>query len=638
MPPEVQAFLVELARAVQRLGIYPSGHPVVRDAAATTVERLETCLSGRKNLTIHIEPNHLEVDEVATDPEHILFRGLASRCYRHLLFGLTFHLGVSPDELSELLSALTVVPGPTAHALGDSRNDQLERWPHIRVERIAFESLALAQEIQEEPEDSWTGEAAAHEALQQLEKRVSEVELPRLTELLQRGGSADSTDLFEGISRLVVGMEPGTLRQLVNSLPESYRQSATEGAVEEAILKIIEAGENGQKSGASEALMQLLVKLAVLTDPDEKVVDDPGSDEELAAILQRMGMGWDIDNPTPDDYEQTLHAAHELAGDMAIEFDWSEDPDPERIVQISLELDEVAPPTLKATASLIENGSAGGLMGLLDDAPEAPASIEALWRRVDRKETVGHLLRHRPVDYPSLDRMIGRIWVDSAGPMLDSLLESESRLERLTLLERLGQIGPEIGPLVMERLETTRWYQLRNLLSLLGCCGELPTDFSPEPYLTHTDSRVRREGFFVALKHGRNRRPIILRALDDPDPLVMEQGLTAAAQRCPPEAVPILIAMLKDEHLSVRLRILTIRALTATRTSEVLEALCSLIWVRKFLFWYDLAPKSAVMLESLAAITRVWRDHPRARPVLERAQVSPDPQIRAVVRSAARSA
>ena len=138
-------------------------------------------------------------------------------------------------------------------------------------------------------------------------------------------------------------------------------------------------------------------------------------------------------------------------------------------------------------------------MNLLEDAPTQVEAPDALWLRVDRKDTVHHVLDYQPVDYLTLDRVITRIWEVAAGPMLDRMLDSDSRTERMSLMERLERLGPDIGPAILERLDDGPWYRLRNLLNLLGRLPVLPDEFSPWDYIDHSDPRVRREAYAIAL-------------------------------------------------------------------------------------------------------------------------------------------
>jgi len=213
----------------------------------------------------------------------------------------------------------------------------------------------------------------------------------------------------------------------------------------------MEAADSGSNDGASSALLRLMTKLALFTEDTETPVSS-GDDQQLVALLQRLGAGWNVENPNPTDYDEDLRKFNRTAEQLTADLKWSEERDAERILQISLEIDEAAPapPTLKATADMISSGQTGSLMDLLENAPARVAATENLWHRVDRKDTVVNVLDYQPVDYSTLDRVITRIWDDAAGPMLDRMLDSDSRMERISLLERLERLGPDIGPAIVE--------------------------------------------------------------------------------------------------------------------------------------------------------------------------------------------
>ena len=141
-----------------------------------------------------------------------------------------------------------------------------------------------------------------------------------------------------------------------------------------------------------------------------------------------------------------------------------------------------------------------------------------------------------------------------------------------------------------------------------------------------------REAFQLALNTQPVEARIVLRALSDTDPLVVENGLLAARQHPTPEIVSLLVALVGDPDRSMRLRILGLRALVAGRSPEAFDVLQSLIWERRWFFRRTFADKSALMLEALAAIARHWAREPGAQSLLAVARRSPDPQIRAVAR------
>jgi len=662
MSPETEAFLIELARATQRLGMYPPGHPVITAMVASVHGLLTPILDNSTTLTIDVSRNHLTIGEHTTSEEHTLFHAMARRLYRHLIFKLSFQKGIEADEIRECITAISVKPVSSTDPIGVGSESQLTRWPHIVIEVTPFTSLSLAEAEDGEADpfatgldgDGAMGQAhgtggagagaasdqaqsagggiGADEALSQAQSQLADLNLTKLAGVLRNTDTSNPATLNEGVSKLILGMKPETMRDLVGRLPESYKKSATESVVETTIREIIEASDAGEADNASSALLRLLTKLAMLNEDSGEPISTE-DDQQLAALLQHLGAGWDIENPNPKDYDSALRSFNQAAQQLSVNLEWEEEPDAERIVQISVEIDEMAPTTLRATTDMIAEGQTGGLMNILEDAPSVAEAPEALWLRVDRKDTVSNVLDYQPVDYLTLDRVITRIWEVAAGPMLDRMLDSDSRTERMSLLERLERLGPDIGPAILERLDDGPWFRVRNLLKLLGRFPELPDGFSPWTYIDHNDPRVRREAYAIALDREAYRDRAIRQALEDPDSLVIELALEIIMNRCPHELIPNLVAMIHDPASSSRIKLACIRCMGSSRSAEALDALCSLVWYRKWLILNSLTPKSATMLAALSVLTQSWRHEPRAIQVLRLAQRSSDPQIQAVVRS-----
>lgn len=644
MSPETREFLVEFARAVQRFGMYPPGHPAIVSMVEHVCDRLDTLLAGRDSLEIHIERTHLQIDDTETDPKLPLLSGLANRLYRHQLFNITFRQGIDGKELSELLAAISSKAGVTSEAFGSRPEEELNRWSSIGIEPIPYSALSIQEEATEDEagEKSSTfasggdadevAEAMAGEvSVEEAGARLGEMSLPKLSELLNTADPADESGLHDGISRLILGIEPRTLRQLCSNLPESYKESTEECSVEQAITEIVEAADSGSQQGATTALLRLLTKLAMHADASEESTEAE-AENTLGELVQRLGSEWDIEDINPEEYEAALRQFSKTALLLSSELKWAEEPDEKRVVQISIELDDAASSTMNAANGMIVNGQLGGLMDLLETAPENSTATTELWQQVDRQDTVTRILNRRPVDFVTLDRILTRVWMDAAEPMLDHLFESQSRSERLDIIERLALLGPEVGPMVVERLNDDRWYAVRNMLVILGRLPSLPAGFLPWDYMEYPDRRVRREALKIALSLKSEREVAIMYALQDPDEQFIGLGIEAAESGCPVEAVPQITSLLQNAKLPPKLQLSAIRALAVSRTPEALKMLLNRVWKSKFIFWKAIAPKSADMLEALAALNKHWSTDPTTRTVLKAAEKSNDPQIRVIAR------
>lgn len=301
--------------------------------------------------------------------------------------------------------------------------------------------------------------------------------------------------------------------------------------------------------------------------------------------------------------------------------------EPMRLVQMSLELDAVGAVVLQAADRLLAAGGSqlGALLDALDVAPDGSAAATALWERVSSPETLRGLLDREPVDFLSVDRLLGRLRMAAVEMLLDALAASESRSTRRALLGRLAGLGPAVGPAVVARLGDARWYVVRNLLGILDEVSPWPAAFSPHHFATHADARVRRVALKLQLKVPELREAALCRAVEDPDEQVVHTALVAARAHCPPAAVPFIVRRLADGTLQQEPRRLAIRALGASRLPPALETLLQLCAGGRTLFGEaTLAAKSADVLAALAALAAGWRADARAAAVLALAAKSRD--------------
>src|SRR5207237_7948171 len=247
-------------------------------------------------------------------------------------------------------------------------------------------------------------------------------------------------------------------------------------------------------------------------------------------------------------------------------------------------------------------------------------------------DVVRQLATHDPVDFKTLERLVPRVGIPAAAPLLDALAAAEARGVRRGLLAQLVRMGPEIAPVVISRLGDPRWYVTRNMLALLEDPVPLPAGFSAAAYLRHADARVRWQAVKVQIKLPAERDAALALGLQDPDPrtLRLALGLAVALQSCPDAAVPALAGRALDRALPPDVRTLAVRALGYARAPAALEALLRLASAGRTLFGREkLPPKSAELVAALAGLASGWHDEPRARAVLRRAAASHDPDVRA---------
>jgi hypothetical protein len=227
-----------------------------------------------------------------------------------------------------------------------------------------------------------------------------------------------------------------------------------------------------------------------------------------------------------------------------------------------------------------------------------------------------------------VERLLDRMGMNAAEPMLETLEVADSRTMRRRLLTRLGKLGPAIGPMLVDRLPGSPWFVQRNLLALLGSLPELPVEFNPTTFVEADDPRVRREAMKLMLRSPALRDEAILASLGDDDDANVRIGLTAALDGCPPAAAGRVWTLLNDRRLQVEVRVLAIRVLgtirtRATRDWMVEHALTKPGWFRR----RRLVPRSLELLAILGCLARSFRQDPNVQVVLQLAQESDDPLI-----------
>ncbi|HEY6107357.1 MAG TPA: hypothetical protein VIV56_00505, partial [Gemmatimonadales bacterium] len=352
------------------------------------------------------------------------------------------------------------------------------------------------------------------------------------------------------------------------------------------------------------------------------------ADHALRDQVRSLLTGWDLVDPNPEGYGLALQRMSQAGPALVTPMERMHAAEPERLVQMSLEVNAVGPHVYRACAELVDSGRLPLLIDLLEQAPGTAAS--ELWNRAVSSETVRWLLQREPVDFATVDRLLPRLAAQAAEPLLDALAASEVRATRRAILERLVRLGPVLGQSITARLSDERWYVKRNLLTLLDLLPEPPPGFSALQWLGDSDPRVRVEALKLGLKSPAERDRVITRGLADTEHRIVRLALSAASQGVPADAVPHVVAVVNNRTLPSDMRVPAIRMLGAARSPQALETLLALAdGGRTLLGRRRLPPKSRELLTALAALASGWGTEPRAMEVLLVAAVSSDAQIRA---------
>jgi hypothetical protein len=677
---ELSEFLIELSIALHKHSMYPEDHPSLEPAALGVLRRADALLRDRASLSLGVARNQLVIEGVATEPRHPVLAELAGRLHRHHLGAVSFHRGVDLDEIRDVLRTVAVEADRTGQPLGLGDPARLSAWRHIRLHPMTYERLELLNEAGLPPDladparsadesgglrdarvrgaQMWIGLARAALAGQLgddeapptkpavIAKAIDEHPkseaydqvivgyLLQIAEELKSAGGQEAVELRRRTSRLIGEMQPTTLRRLIEmggdgAQRQKFVLDASHGMAVEAVLDIVKAVADASHHSVSGSLMRMLSKMAAHAEqgkPQARVLADSALREQVRGLLT----GWSLTDPNPEAYGHALQRMSQSSTAVVSSIAWRHAPEPERLVQMSLEIGAAGPGVYRACGALVDRGRLSVLIDLLEAAPEGTTTAEELWDRAVSPERLQWLLATEPVDFVMVDRVLPRLGVRAADPLLDALANAEVRATRRALLDRVKRLGPVLGPSLTARLTDERWYVQRNLLTMLDELPQLPDGFSVLPWVSHPDPRVRLEAFKIGVKAPEERDRVITQALSDSEHRLVRLALIAAVQGVPRSALPGIIALATDRQTAPDLRQQAIRVLGVTRAPEALEELVKLVdGGRTLLGRRKLLPRSRELVAAVTALATGWRTEPRALELLALAAVSNDADVRA---------
>jgi hypothetical protein len=662
---------VQFAIALHKHAIYPPGHPMLANAVDAVITRLDALLATRPLISLGVARKQLVIEGVATDPENPVLRELALRLHRQHVGAVKLSSGVSEREIGELLRALATdaerieAGGGIPLGLDPQRRDG---WSHARLFPLSYGQLSLLEESPEgEGEEAsdkraraaslWIGLARA--ALESDDgAEVTEETTPAVVAraidagshevaydqvivgyLLQIASEIQSGDRLEGealrrrVSQLMREMRPDTLRRLLMMGGDAAQRrqfvlDATSSLTADVVVNVIEAAATAAGQTISHSLIRLLAKLATHAEQGGDT-ERVRASVELREQVERLVADWELEDPNPDAYREVLErmarAAPMLRGQ-----DGSDEVEPGRLVAMSLELGSAGGRTWAAVNEMLARGEGALLLDLLRDAsPDNPAA-QAIGSHIASPVRVREVLAREPLDVPLLEWLAAQLGSIAAAPMLDALAAAERRATRWKLLTLLEGMGAGIAPDIIARLHGAPWYVQRNLLLLLAKLPVLVEGFSPTPYVRHSDPRVRREAVRMLFRVPGGRAHALRAALADGDAGVLQLGLAAAMEDCPPTLIPIIARHATNVTMEPHMRALALRVLGTTASRHALETLLQVTVPGRTLMGRPrLAPRSPELLTALSALAARWRDEPRAAAALALAGRSGDAEVRA---------
>ncbi len=215
----------------------------------------------------------------------------------------------------------------------------------------------------------------------------------------------------------------------------------------------------------------------------------------------------------------------------------------------------------------------------------------------------------------------------SVGPLLQALAEEDDLLVRKAIVEIVTRIGRIAVPTILENLSDSRWYMVRNMITVLGALG-LP-DLAPHvaATLSHPDLRVKKEAIKAL---SRIPHPSAVTALCElcffPEETVALTATAALASKKEQEAVVALYRRAATKIIlypNYRLAHEAIDSLRSIGTDEAVTALEELLALRAL--WRTKSFRG-MKFHALRSISKIKGE--RSGEVLDRARRSSDRSIR----------
>ena len=701
---ELSDFLIEFSIAMQKHAMYPPGHPLLEAAIDGVMRKLSLLLVDRPALSIGIARKQLIIEGVATDPNHALLKDLAGRLHKHSLGALKFSEGINREELAEALATIAIDPSRLETPLGDDADELSDKWSSVRLFPLNYERLQLLYEgrdnegearIDKRAKDTkaaqlWVGMARAAMLLDANAELDDEAQSPLVVaehidkrnkdkaydqvivgyllqiaeELKKQGGTPEAIELQKRISELVKSLSPETLKHLLSmggdlQQRRQFLLNASQGMTVEAVLDLVKAASAQGTQTISHSMMRLFSKLSKYAEEDSDPVRRANAEAQTREHMQKLIAEWNLEDPNPTAYGKVLQTM--ARSSRAQGSNQYTECEPERLVQMGLELGVSGPRFENALDAMLNSARLELLLDLLDKCPDQEFA-ESVWLYLDSRDIIWAALAEARIDFAVLERLIRRKKLSAIEPVLDAVERTKDQRVRERLLDALLELGDEAGPALVRRLEATRPDLRRDYFLLLGKLKQLPADFEVQRFLLHNDAAVRREAVRLLLKYIETREPAIVAGVTDTDDRAVYYALQSAQDGgCPPRAATIIRQRLESGELDSALSTLAIRVLAATdsgagpvlqgkgRTSQMMRAVTAdenpaetaaknkktLEWLMgrvarrsRFRRKWELNPKSPEMLAALGALAAYWQQDPDVQEIIGLAIKSNDPELK----------
>jgi hypothetical protein len=405
---------------------------------------------------------------------------------------------------------------------------------------------------------------------------------------------------------------------------------ASQGIAVEAVIDLVKAASAAEGQTVSPSMLRMLSKLA---HHPSSGGPRQHTDPTVRDVMRRLLDDWTLDDPNPEAYRQVLENMSSMrnVSEGALSAALPTECEPNRMIQIAIEVGAMGPQVRSAMIGLWKQGRADVLLDLVERAPNADAAAP-VWDFLVAEQTFDSLLEQERVDLPLVGRFARRIGLPAVPSLIAASIVYEDAKTRTQFYDLIQSLGEDVGPHVSSRIGDASPIVQRELLALLGRLGGAPPGFSAAAYLASPDPLVRREAARLMLRDSASRDKTTLTALADADDRVVFVGLTAAQEKIPAGAAELMRQRVDRGELDAQLRTMCIRIIAQLRTPQTLNWLLAHVlaearWQRR----PKLRPSTPEMLAALSMIVGGWRNDPAAATAIDLAEHSRDSEVSAKV-------
>ncbi len=206
----------------------------------------------------------------------------------------------------------------------------------------------------------------------------------------------------------------------------------------------------------------------------------------------------------------------------------------------------------------------------------------------------------------------------SVKPLLSALAEESDLLVRKSIVDVVARIGRPAVPAILDNLNDSRWYMVRNMITIIGSLGIPDLAGNVAAVLSHPDLRVKKEAIKALSKLP---HPAAVAALAElcffPEETVALTATAALSAKREPEAVSALYRRaVQKRFLYPRYR-LAHEAIDSLRAIATDEAVAALDYILKTRAVWPTERFRAMKIHALRSIAKISGD--RAREILKNA-------------------